>query len=120
MLPVLGKKAVLEWCMKEGLIGSSYACPKCGKSMELRERTVSYGQVTRTTPELASLYNFQITLLIDSTTAFIRVICQNNLMVIDDEPISLDPRSSDEDDTLDAPTLTSFSHYANVDTLLHF
>ncbi|GFX38878.1 hypothetical protein TNCV_4753541 [Trichonephila clavipes] len=39
MLPVLGKKAVLEWCMKEGLIGSSYVCPKCGKSMELRERT---------------------------------------------------------------------------------
>ncbi|GFU68507.1 hypothetical protein TNCV_323851 [Trichonephila clavipes] len=38
MLPVLGKKAVLEWCMKEGLIGSSYVCPKCGKSMELRER----------------------------------------------------------------------------------
>ncbi|GFX53865.1 hypothetical protein TNCV_1598111 [Trichonephila clavipes] len=40
MLPVLGKKAVLEWCMKEGLIGSSYVCPKCGKSVELRERTV--------------------------------------------------------------------------------
>ncbi|GFS64494.1 hypothetical protein TNCV_3956381 [Trichonephila clavipes] len=39
MLPVLGKKAVLEWCMKEGLIGSSYVCPKCEKSMELRERT---------------------------------------------------------------------------------
>ncbi|GFW16862.1 hypothetical protein TNCV_2759901 [Trichonephila clavipes] len=39
MLPVLGKKAVLEWCMKEGLIGSSYVCPKCGKRMELRERT---------------------------------------------------------------------------------
>ncbi|GFW56796.1 hypothetical protein TNCV_160261 [Trichonephila clavipes] len=41
MLPVLGKKAVLEWCMcvKEGLIGSSYVSPKCGKSMELRERT---------------------------------------------------------------------------------
>ncbi|GFX34308.1 hypothetical protein TNCV_3226551 [Trichonephila clavipes] len=38
MLPVLGKKGVLEWCMKEGLIGSSYVCPKCGKSMELRER----------------------------------------------------------------------------------
>ncbi|GFW42855.1 hypothetical protein TNCV_1212621 [Trichonephila clavipes] len=38
MLPVLGKKAVLEWCMKEGLIGSSYVCPKCGKSIELRER----------------------------------------------------------------------------------
>ncbi|GFX35145.1 hypothetical protein TNCV_2330851 [Trichonephila clavipes] len=31
MLPVLGKKAALEWCMKEGLIGSSYVCPKCGK-----------------------------------------------------------------------------------------
>ncbi|GFU97367.1 hypothetical protein TNCV_3889821 [Trichonephila clavipes] len=39
MLPVLRKKAVLEWCMKEGLIGSSYVCLKCGKSMELRERT---------------------------------------------------------------------------------
>ncbi|GFX56792.1 hypothetical protein TNCV_495401 [Trichonephila clavipes] len=39
MLPVRGKKAVLEWCMKEGLIRSSYGCPKCGKSMELRERT---------------------------------------------------------------------------------
>ncbi|XP_035221233.1 uncharacterized protein LOC118194152 [Stegodyphus dumicola] len=38
MLPALGKKAVLEWCMKEGLIPSSYACPKCGKSMKLRER----------------------------------------------------------------------------------
>ncbi|GFW77503.1 uncharacterized protein TNCV_2498951 [Trichonephila clavipes] len=25
--------------VKEGLIGSSYVCPKCGKSMELRERT---------------------------------------------------------------------------------
>ncbi|GFS82091.1 hypothetical protein TNCV_4505241 [Trichonephila clavipes] len=32
MLPVLGKKAVLEWCMKEALIGSSYGCPKCGKN----------------------------------------------------------------------------------------
>ncbi|GFU78057.1 hypothetical protein TNCV_183791 [Trichonephila clavipes] len=39
LLPVLGKKAVLVWCMKEGLIGSSNVCPKCGKSMELRERT---------------------------------------------------------------------------------
>ncbi|GFY19818.1 mitotic-spindle organizing protein 2A [Trichonephila clavipes] len=38
-LPVFGKKAVLEWCMKEGLIASSYVCPKCGKPMELRERT---------------------------------------------------------------------------------
>ncbi|GFU78783.1 DUF1758 domain-containing protein [Trichonephila clavipes] len=40
MLPVLGKKAVLEWRMKEGLIGSSYVCPKYVKSMELRERKV--------------------------------------------------------------------------------
>ncbi|GFW85062.1 hypothetical protein TNCV_3248021 [Trichonephila clavipes] len=43
MLPVFGKKAVLEWrmcvCVKEGLIGSSYVSPKCGKSMKLRERT---------------------------------------------------------------------------------
>ncbi|GFU31071.1 hypothetical protein TNCV_4879521, partial [Trichonephila clavipes] len=38
MLPVLGKKAVLEWCMEEGLIGSSYVCPKCGKSMGKKER----------------------------------------------------------------------------------
>ncbi|GFX32412.1 mitotic-spindle organizing protein 2A [Trichonephila clavipes] len=36
---LFGKKAVLEWCMKEGLIASSYVCPKCGKPMELRERT---------------------------------------------------------------------------------
>lgn len=28
MLPTLGKKAVLEWYMKYGLIGSSYPCPK--------------------------------------------------------------------------------------------
>ncbi|GFV82290.1 hypothetical protein TNCV_3442801 [Trichonephila clavipes] len=33
MLPVLGKKAVLEWCM-EGLIGLSYVCPKCEKVWE--------------------------------------------------------------------------------------
>ncbi|GFV00797.1 retrovirus-related Pol polyprotein from transposon 297 [Trichonephila clavipes] len=30
MFPVLGKKAVLEWCLKEGLIGSSYVCGKNG------------------------------------------------------------------------------------------
>ncbi|GFT26722.1 hypothetical protein TNCV_1696611 [Trichonephila clavipes] len=40
MLPVLGKKAVLEWCMEEGLIGSSYVCPKCGKSMGKKERLI--------------------------------------------------------------------------------
>ncbi|GFY00048.1 retrovirus-related Pol polyprotein from transposon TNT 1-94 [Trichonephila clavipes] len=39
LLPVFGKKAVLEWCLKEGLIASSYVCPKSGKPMELRERT---------------------------------------------------------------------------------
>ncbi|GFW90283.1 integrase catalytic domain-containing protein [Trichonephila clavipes] len=44
MLPVLGKKAVLEWCMEEGLIGSTYVCPKCGKSMELKERTDDEGR----------------------------------------------------------------------------
>ncbi|GFX42646.1 uncharacterized protein TNCV_2689461 [Trichonephila clavipes] len=52
MLPVLGKKAVLEWCMKEGLIGSSYVCPKCGKSIELRERTDVAG--------VAEWYRYQI------------------------------------------------------------
>ncbi|GFX07411.1 alpha-aspartyl dipeptidase [Trichonephila clavipes] len=40
MLPVLGKKAVLEWCMEEGLIGSSYVCPKCGTSMGKKERMI--------------------------------------------------------------------------------
>ncbi|GFU61325.1 hypothetical protein TNCV_3617581 [Trichonephila clavipes] len=47
MLPVLGKKAVLELCMKECLIGSSYGCLKCGKSIELREKTA----FITTTPE---------------------------------------------------------------------
>ncbi|GFX64406.1 hypothetical protein TNCV_4042981 [Trichonephila clavipes] len=37
--PVLGKKATLECCMKKGLMRSSYVCPNCGKSMQLRERT---------------------------------------------------------------------------------
>ncbi|GFU44944.1 DUF1758 domain-containing protein [Trichonephila clavipes] len=31
MLPVFGKKAVLEWCVKKDLIESSYARPKCEK-----------------------------------------------------------------------------------------
>ncbi|GFW41375.1 DDE_Tnp_IS1595 domain-containing protein [Trichonephila clavipes] len=39
LLPAFGKKAVLEWCMKEGLIASSCVFPKCAKPMELRERT---------------------------------------------------------------------------------
>ncbi|GFU91327.1 hypothetical protein TNCV_736341 [Trichonephila clavipes] len=44
MLPVLGKKAVLEWCMEEGLIGSSYVCPKCGTSMGKKERPAEMGE----------------------------------------------------------------------------
>ncbi|GFV78708.1 hypothetical protein TNCV_961651 [Trichonephila clavipes] len=40
MLPVLGKKAVLEWCMEEGLIGSSYVCQEMWKKYG-KERTVS-------------------------------------------------------------------------------
>ncbi|GFT71583.1 hypothetical protein TNCV_1055981 [Trichonephila clavipes] len=39
LLLVLGKKATLEFCMKEGSIGSSYVCPNCGQRMELTERT---------------------------------------------------------------------------------
>ncbi|GFX68323.1 hypothetical protein TNCV_2816981 [Trichonephila clavipes] len=31
--------------VKEGLIGLSYLCPKCGKSMELKERTVCKEQL---------------------------------------------------------------------------
>ncbi|GFX47881.1 hypothetical protein TNCV_4792611 [Trichonephila clavipes] len=50
LLPVLEKKATLEYCMKEGLIGSSYVCPKCGKSMQLRGRTVQFGIVRSQTP----------------------------------------------------------------------
>ncbi|GFX41352.1 hypothetical protein TNCV_1654351 [Trichonephila clavipes] len=58
MLPVLGKKAVLEWCMKEGLIGSSYVCPKCGESMELRERTaVDRQDEEEATPGVGSLHS---------------------------------------------------------------
>ncbi|GFV97497.1 hypothetical protein TNCV_2040051 [Trichonephila clavipes] len=63
MLPVLGKKAVLEWCMKEGLIESLYVCPKCEKSMELRERTETRNnpligcstQISVKTPSLPSI-----------------------------------------------------------------
>ncbi|GFX52850.1 DDE_Tnp_IS1595 domain-containing protein [Trichonephila clavipes] len=39
LLLEFGKKAVLESCIKEGLIAFSYVCPKCRKRMELRERT---------------------------------------------------------------------------------
>ncbi|GFU45084.1 uncharacterized protein TNCV_4235621 [Trichonephila clavipes] len=33
-----GKKELIEWCMKEGLIASSYECPKCNEQMGLNER----------------------------------------------------------------------------------
>ncbi|GFW80256.1 hypothetical protein TNCV_65881 [Trichonephila clavipes] len=58
MLPVLGKKAVLEWCMKEGLIGSSYGCPKCGKSMELRERVAASVKLTYSASMVDRLTDF--------------------------------------------------------------
>ncbi|GFU54121.1 brkDBD domain-containing protein [Trichonephila clavipes] len=29
LLPGAGKKELIEWCLKEGLIASSYECPKC-------------------------------------------------------------------------------------------
>ncbi|GFT04053.1 hypothetical protein TNCV_3346071 [Trichonephila clavipes] len=37
MLPVLGKKAVLEWCMEEGLIRSSYVCRNVEKVWERKK-----------------------------------------------------------------------------------
>ncbi|GFV23124.1 uncharacterized protein TNCV_1709941 [Trichonephila clavipes] len=38
LLNARGKKELIEWCMKEGLIASSYECPKCNKRMGLYER----------------------------------------------------------------------------------
>ena len=38
LLNARGKKEVLEWCMKEKLIASSYECPKCKEPMKLCER----------------------------------------------------------------------------------
>lgn len=35
LLQIYGKKAVLQWCMQEGLIASKYECPKCGNNMKL-------------------------------------------------------------------------------------
>ncbi|GFY32800.1 hypothetical protein TNCV_4024241 [Trichonephila clavipes] len=61
MLPVLGKKAVLEWCMEEGLIGSSYVCPKCGKSMGKKERDVTNERgETKSKPKCVVDYNDQM------------------------------------------------------------
>ncbi|GFU79532.1 HTH_Tnp_Tc3_2 domain-containing protein [Trichonephila clavipes] len=39
LLNARGKKEMIEWCMKEGLIASSYECPKCNEQMGLNERT---------------------------------------------------------------------------------
>lgn len=33
-----GKKAVIDWCMHEGLISNMYKCPVCAKGMSLVER----------------------------------------------------------------------------------
>ncbi|GFX04206.1 mitotic-spindle organizing protein 2A [Trichonephila clavipes] len=37
LLNARGKKELIEWCMKEGLIASSYECPKCNEQMRLNE-----------------------------------------------------------------------------------
>ncbi|GFV91947.1 uncharacterized protein TNCV_2976181 [Trichonephila clavipes] len=39
LLNARGKNELIEWCMKEGLIASSYECPKCNEQMGLNERT---------------------------------------------------------------------------------
>ncbi|GFX46827.1 uncharacterized protein TNCV_4039731 [Trichonephila clavipes] len=38
LLNARAKKELIEWCMKEGLIASSYECPKCNEQMGLNER----------------------------------------------------------------------------------
>ncbi|GFX78390.1 uncharacterized protein TNCV_3034331 [Trichonephila clavipes] len=38
LLNARSKKELIEWCMKEGLIASSYGCPKCNEQMGLNER----------------------------------------------------------------------------------
>ncbi|GFU86718.1 uncharacterized protein TNCV_4966631 [Trichonephila clavipes] len=38
LLDARGKKELIEWSMKEGLITSSYECPKCNEQMGLNER----------------------------------------------------------------------------------
>ncbi|GFV84027.1 uncharacterized protein TNCV_1368381 [Trichonephila clavipes] len=37
LLNARSKKELIEWCMKEGLIASSYECPKCNEQMGLNE-----------------------------------------------------------------------------------
>ncbi|GFT86249.1 uncharacterized protein TNCV_3257981 [Trichonephila clavipes] len=62
MLPVLGKKAVLEWCMEEGLIGSSYVCPKCGKSMGKKERVRKQDAISNKIPLKIKIYRLKFKL----------------------------------------------------------
>ncbi|GFU51352.1 uncharacterized protein TNCV_1064241 [Trichonephila clavipes] len=38
LLNARSKKELIEWCMKEGLIASSYECPECNEQMGLNER----------------------------------------------------------------------------------
>ncbi|GFW40469.1 uncharacterized protein TNCV_1020261 [Trichonephila clavipes] len=38
LLNARSKKELIEWCMKEGSIASSYECPKCNEQMGLNER----------------------------------------------------------------------------------
>ncbi|GFU98627.1 uncharacterized protein TNCV_3654581 [Trichonephila clavipes] len=38
LLNARSKKELIEWCMKEELIASSYECPKCNEQMGLNER----------------------------------------------------------------------------------
>ncbi|GFU66346.1 uncharacterized protein TNCV_3277441 [Trichonephila clavipes] len=40
LLNARGKKELIEWCMKEGLMASSYECPKCNEQMGLNERKI--------------------------------------------------------------------------------
>lgn len=35
LLPVCGKKYVIDWCMNEGLIAKRYECPVCARDMKL-------------------------------------------------------------------------------------
>ena len=38
LLPCLGKHAILQWFMKEGMIANKRICPKCNSDMQLKER----------------------------------------------------------------------------------
>ncbi|GFX65259.1 uncharacterized protein TNCV_4821501 [Trichonephila clavipes] len=38
LLNARSKKELIEWCMKERLIASSYECPECNEQMGLNER----------------------------------------------------------------------------------